>query len=164
MQNFKALTLALAVALAPMATLAAPQGTPSGCVVPEVSFDTFDQEFSLSVAAGPIFASQEAWYLHLRPFVPTTETESVPVISLTKIVPPFFRLTDGNLTTSGFNAVAGPTILPIPPVLIPWFFGGDSEGSAPLKFIADYECDDQDQAYLRLRTADSNNGMLSPHP
>lgn len=157
MKTFKALTLAVA-ALAPAVTLTAAQDT-SGCNVPQVSFYTLDQDFSLSVAAGPTFSSQRAWYLHLNPFIPTNKKESVPVISLREILPPPFRLTDGKLTTGGFAAKGGFTVQPFPPVLEPWFFGGKHAGSAPLKFIADYECDDQGKAYLRLRTDDPSNGM-----
>lgn len=158
MQIIRTLPLAL-MALVPTAVFAAPapQSEP-GCIVPQVVYTTLEQSFTLSVAPGPVFSDQSAWTLQLDPISPTAETASTPVISRRRLPLPIFRLTDGQLTTSGFPAEVYPTIPIFPPVLLGWGFGGVNQGTNGT-FLADYTCDAQNNIILRLRALGGASGM-----
>ena len=121
-------------------------GAPS-CVVPEIAFETLEKPFTLTA-----LAPKSSWWVLLK--TPSRTTETQPFLSHTKIAPPLFRLTEGNLTTVGANgqtfpAHFGPTIEIFPPVLVPIFFGGDSE--ADTTYYGGYACDSQGKTYLQLR-------------
>lgn len=121
------------------------------CVVPQVLFSTLDKPFTLT-ATGP----NSVWSVLLP--TPSVKKETAPYISHTKIAPPVFRLTGGNLTTVGANGKTFPahfgfTIDIFPPVLQPIFFGGDNEAYSG--FFAGYACDNKSgKTYLQLRAGE----------
>lgn len=135
---------------APQDTAAAPLA-PRSCVVPAIAFTTIDKPFSLSAL---VLNPGSIPFAVLLP-QPSAQTATQPYISRSKIAPPLFRLTNGNLTTGGANYLKfpgyfGPTIAIFPPVLQPLLFGG-GETDHP-NFFAGYACDAEGKQYLELRT------------
>ena len=117
------------------------------CVVPAIAFETLEKPFSLTA-----LAPESSWWVLLK--TPSRTTETQPFLSHTKIVPPLFRLTKGNLTTVGANgetfpAHFGPTIQIFPPVLVPILFGGEDEADS--SYFGGYACDSEGKQYLQLR-------------
>ncbi|MCJ1264080.1 hypothetical protein MMC22_003951 [Lobaria immixta] len=127
------------------------------CIVPQIAFETLDKPFTLTA-----IAPKSDWWVLLK--TPSATKETQPYISHTRIAPPQFRLTGGNLTTVGdngkkFPAHFGPTIAIFPPVLQPILFGGDSEADS--RYFAGYACDSQGKSYLQLRNSERTDVVLS---
>ncbi|KAI9808797.1 MAG: hypothetical protein M1825_003950 [Sarcosagium campestre] len=127
-------------------------GSPT-CIVPLVIFETLDKPFTLSALVPSKPYQQNSWPVQLSPRTPSEATFSKPIISNTKIAQPSFKLTDGQLVNTGFDAYALPIPLIFPPPLQGWGFGGKSGGAGNLNFTAGYACDEAGKQYLRLNSA-----------
>lgn len=126
-----------------------PRAPPKVCAVPLITFETLEKPFRLDALVPK--KGGGSFYVLLPP--PSKKTPTQPYISLTKPVPPLFRLTKGILTTGGadykkFPAYFGATVLIFPPVLQPLFFGSTNH---PARFAAEYSCDEEGKLYLELR-------------
>lgn len=134
-----------------------PQGTqPLDCVVPQIFFNSLDDEFSISVLTPPQIQSYDAqepveWSLFLEPSVPTEETISSPIISGRQLEAPKFRLVNQTLVTveGDFPATLLSTITIFPPVLSGFSFGGPDVG-ADAVFGAVYDCEADGEVFLKL--------------
>lgn len=155
MQFANSFLLAFIGVLYSAAAAPVPDDNPAAsCVVPQIFFDSLPNPFTISVLVpGPSTSTNQAsWALQLSPRNPSETVASDPVISLTKILSPSFRLVNQTLVTAddGFPADLLPVITIFPPPLQGFQFGGPLAGETPGTFGAIYACDTTGQVFLKL--------------